>query len=62
MLPFMVFRIVMFMQKNYTRKILMTQKQQCGHSEPDVLGYEVKWALRRIITNKADGGDRIPAN
>ena len=50
------------MQKNYTRKILMTQKQQCGHSEPDVLGYEVKWALRRITTNKADGGDRIPAN
>ena len=30
------------------------------HLEPDILECEVKWALGRIITNKASGGDRIP--
>ena len=30
------------------------------HLEPDILGYEVKWALGSIITNKASGGDGIP--
>ena len=29
--------------------------------EPDILECEVKWALESIITNKASGGDRIPA-
>ena len=29
--------------------------------EPYILGCKVKWALRRIITNKAHGGDGIPA-
>ena len=28
--------------------------------EPDILGYEVKWALGSITTNKAGGGDGIP--
>ena len=28
--------------------------------EPDILGCEVKWALGRITTNKASGGDGIP--
>ena len=28
--------------------------------EPDILEYEVKWALESIITNKASGGDEIP--
>ena len=28
--------------------------------EPDVLEYEVKWALESITTNKASGGDGIP--
>ena len=28
--------------------------------EPDILECEVKWALERITTNKASGGDRIP--
>ena len=27
------------------------------HLEPDILEYEVKWALESIITNKASGGD-----
>ena len=30
------------------------------HLEPDILGYEVKWALESITTNKASGGDGIP--
>ena len=31
------------------------------HLEPDSLKHEVKWALGRITTNKASGGDGIPA-
>ena len=31
------------------------------HLEPDILEYEVKWALGSITTNKASGDDRIPA-
>ena len=30
------------------------------HLEPDILEYEVKWALERITMNKASGGDGIP--
>ena len=30
------------------------------HLEPDILDYEVKWALGSITTNKASGGDGIP--
>ena len=29
--------------------------------EPDILECEVKWALGSITTNKASGGDGIPA-
>ena len=41
----------------------MTQSQWCGvinHLDPDILEYEVKWALGSITTNKASGGDGIP--
>ena len=31
------------------------------HLEPDILEYEVKWALGRITTNKGSRGDGIPA-
>ena len=31
------------------------------HLEPDILEYEVKCALEKITTNKASGGDGIPA-
>ena len=31
------------------------------HLEPDILECEVKWALGNITTNKASGGDGIPA-
>jgi len=30
------------------------------HLEPDILEYEVKWALGSITVNKARGGDGIP--
>ena len=30
------------------------------HLEPDILEYEVKWALESINMNKASGGDWIP--
>ena len=30
------------------------------HLEPDILEYEVKWALGKITMNKASGGDGIP--
>ena len=32
------------------------------HLEPDILECEVKWALQGITTNKASGGDGIPAD
>ena len=31
------------------------------HVEPDILECEVKWAIGSITTNKASGGDEIPA-
>ena len=31
-----------------------------NHLEPDIMEYEVKWALESITTNKASGGDGIP--
>ena len=31
------------------------------HLEPDILEYKVKWALGGSTTNKASGGDGIPA-
>ena len=31
------------------------------HLEPDILEYEVQWALGSINANKASGGDGIPA-
>ena len=30
------------------------------HLEPDILEWEVKWALESITMNKASGGDGIP--
>ena len=31
------------------------------HLQPDILECKVKWAFGRITTNKASGGDEIPA-
>ena len=30
------------------------------HLEPDIMEWEVKWAVGSIPTNKASGGDGIP--
>ena len=30
------------------------------HLDPDILEYDIKWALGSITTNKASGGDGIP--
>ena len=30
------------------------------HLEPDILEFEVRWALESITTNKASGGDGVP--
>ena len=52
------------MQKNYTKKGLHDSDNHNGVItllEPDIQEYEVKWALESIITNKASGGDGIPA-
>ena len=32
------------------------------HLEPDILEFEVKWALESITMNKASGGDGIPVD
>ena len=31
-----------------------------AHLEPDILDYEIKWALGSITMNRASGGDGIP--
>ena len=46
-------------QKNYTKKIFMTQITMMVWSLTDILECEVKWALGSITTNKASGGDGI---
>ena len=51
-------------QKNCTKKDLHDSHKHDGvitHLEPDILECEVKWVLGSITTNKASGGDGIPA-
>ena len=48
-------------QKNYTKKILITQTTTITHLEPGILECEVNWALASITMNKANGVDGIPA-
>ena len=51
-------------QKNFTKKVLMTWISMNVWSlnlKPDILEHKVKWALGSITTNKASGGDGIPA-
>ena len=46
------------------RKELLDPDNHYGvitHLEPDILECEVKWASESITTNKASGGDGIPA-
>ena len=58
---------IMKRRQEYTEElyktVLMTQitMMVVTHLEPDILECEVKWALGSITTNKAGGGDGIPA-
>ena len=50
--------------QNYTKKDLHDPDNHSGvitHLEPDILECEGKWTLESITTNKANGGDGIPA-
>jgi len=53
--------------KEYTEELYTKDLHDPGnhdgvmtHLEPDILEFEVKWALGSITTNKASGGDGIP--
>ena len=49
--------------KNYTKKYLNDLDNHDGmiiHLEPDILEWEVKWAIGGITPNKASGGNGIP--
>ena len=55
------------MQQKYTEELYKKNLHNAdnhdgviNHLEPDILEYEVKWALGSITTNKARGGDGIP--
>ena len=43
------------------KTIALTTPGVITHLEPDILECKVKWALGSITTNKASGGDGIPA-
>ena len=50
-------------KKNYTKKNLNDPDNHDGmitHLEPDILEFEVKWALGSISMNRASEGDEIP--
>ena len=57
--------------QEYTEELLKKKKKDLHdsdnhesvitHLEPDILEWEVKWALGWITTNKASGGDGITA-
>ena len=49
--------------RNYTKKDLNDPDNHDGvitHLEPDIIEYEVKWALGSITMNKASASDGIP--
>ena len=47
--------------KNYTKQVFDPKNHDVmvTHLEPDILEYEVMWALGSITMNKASGGVRI---
>jgi len=51
------------LQNNYTKEGLNDPDNHdhvITHFEPDILEYEVRWALGSNTTNKASGSDGIP--
>ena len=53
--------ILSMKEKQTHRHRELTSNYQGGNSPRDILECEVKWALRSITMNKADGDDGIPA-
>ena len=51
-----------YTEELYKRDLHDPDKQDgvITHPEPDILEFEVKWALGSITKNKASGGDGIP--
>ena len=49
-------------QKNYRNDLNYPDNHDgvITHLEPDILEFNVKWALGSITMNNASGGDRIP--
>ena len=43
------------------KEILIIHITMITHLKPDILACEITWALGNITTNKANGGDGIPA-
>ena len=52
-----------YTEELYKKDIHVPDNHNCviTHLEPDILEYEVKWALGSITMNKASGGDEILA-
>ena len=48
-----------YTEELYKKGLNDPENQDCviTHLEPDILEYEVKWALGRITINKASGSD-----
>ena len=47
--------------KEYTKRLYNIQMVWLVTKRPDILEYEVKWALRSTAVNKASGCNEIPA-
>ena len=59
-----VFQICWHIECSYMKKDVHDPDNHDGvitHLDPDILESKVKWALGSIATNKANGGDGIPA-
>ena len=52
-----------YMEELYKKDLHDTDNHNgvIDHLEPYILKFEVRWALQNITTNKARGGDGIPA-
>ena len=51
-----------YTEELYKRDLYDLDDHKCviTHLDPDILEFEVMWALGSITTNKASGGDGIP--
>ena len=63
----MAFKVFSLSNSNMQNSIINCSHDPDNHDgvitdlQPDILECEVKWALESITTNKASGGDGIPA-